>query len=367
MKKTLSAVISAFIFSSSLLTFTGCQGEIFNSIREEIELEDSTVSGDIRSVVRYNESGTDYLFLDNGDIYYKLASASYYGAWTSDANAPNDYTIKVAADSTYLYALGITYEEDYDEGENVIQEKTLYYKSSVSGTWTAIKTISSSTSATLFCTNTPQSANRYAFIRIGDYVYKLDGATDPTATSSSLTCYSVSSGAASSLTLGSTSFDATSCVYYDSCIYFFKLLASCTNETASTAATYMYYASSDTFYYSNDGWSSYNTKDMSCDDINSIAVTSNYFLLGTDSGLQEASNSSGVPTSDADDGDFANADSTLSSTYKVNVVLAVTPSASMTGTDVYGSITYVGSSVSDYSDNIGLWAYYPTRAKWNRE
>jgi len=344
----------------SLFTLTGCQGEIFNSIREEVELESSTITGDIHSLVRFTESSTDYLFVENGDIYYKNASNSYHGAWTSDSNAPNDYTYMLASDSTYMYALGLTYTSDYTEGENVIDHKTLYYKSSVTGAWTAIsgyESISSSTTVVLFGTNAPQASHRKAYVRIGSYVYSLNGST--------LTA--LTTGTTSGISTPSTT--CVSCVYFGSSTYFFNYTASTTNETADTAATYMYYVNGDNVYYSADGstWTSY---DFSCDDVYSIAYTSDYFVLGTSGGLQEAAHSSaGVPTGGADDDSFANASSTLSSSYKVNVVLAVTPANAMLNTDVYGTANYSGtaSSTSAVFDNIGLWSYYPSRAKWNRE
>ncbi|MCR5288591.1 MAG: hypothetical protein K6E51_01210 [Treponema sp.] len=344
MKKILISALAATLF----FTLTGCQEEIFHEIRDEIELEDSTIGGDINSIVRYG----DYLVLENGDIYYKNSTANYYGAWSKDVNSPNDYTYKVAADENYLYALGADFEEDTDEGENVIGKKTLYCKNSISGAWTTVCTIASSTSATLFCTNTPQPANRKAYIRIGSSVYALSGTTTTAETSN---------GAGSS-TLG--------CAFLAGTVYFVNYLATGSNETASTEATYIYYVSGDNLYYrssSSSDWSS--GYDLNCDTVKSLSYTSDYFVLGTTSGLLVAPHTSaGIPSGASTD-DFANVSSTLSSYYIVDSVLAVNPSLSLSDNAVYGSATYSGSSSSTSAvfDNIGLWAYYASRGKWNRE
>ena len=359
---------------AALLALTGCQDEIFNEIRKEVELEDSNVSGDIRSIVRYK----DYLFLDNGDIYYKPITSSWYGAWVSDSKAPGDYTVKIAADSTYVYALGYTFKADYDDGENQISGKTLYYKDSVTGAWNTVATFSSSTQTHLFCTNAPQDGtNRQAYLFVygtesGSVrtVYKLN-ASSMTSIATYSSSWSVTDSTCDfTVVTSASSTKPLSCVYMNSKTYFFPYLASTTNETSTAAATRMYYASGDNLYYTTaDNDTSFTSKDMDTGTIRSMAYTQDFILFGTTSGFAQCPISANIPTSSSNT-DFANASSTLSTSYYVNAILADKPDQTRSNNNaVYAAITFTGttSSTSAVYDNVGLWAWYSSRGKWNRE
>ncbi|MBR1404054.1 MAG: hypothetical protein IJ558_07725 [Treponema sp.] len=97
----------------------------------------------------------------------------------------------------------------------------------------------------------------------------------------------------------------------------------------------------------------------------SLAVTNDYLLAGTDEGIVHTTwASENIPS--AGTADFStNADSTLSSYYVVNCLLAVDPSRDETAGTLYGAIDMSGTSAS--LNNVGLWSYYAYKGKWNRE
>lgn len=355
MKKT--SLFISILLTAATLSLTACQDEIFNEIRDEIELEDSTISGHINSIVRYQDptTSTEYIVTENGNVYYKSANILYKTDWTKDTKWSGSAS-KVAADDTYLYALRTNWEEDVDEGEWVRDSTDILFKSSIDGTWTELHTVEGDTTVALFCTNSYNKGNREAYVRIGTTgVYKLSGSTW---------------NGSSSMTIGTTNASTApttstlSAIKLGSTTYFFNSLAATSNET-STNSTYIYYADGDDIYYFTNG--TWNSVDVGSDDIYSMSYTSNYLVLGTDSGLQQSALSSNIPSSANDD--FSNASSTLSSYYEVWAVLAVDPSTTIANNAIYAAIDYSGSisSTSAVFDNIGLWAYYSSRAKWNRE
>jgi hypothetical protein len=368
MKKLIFTLTVLFTAAFTLIPLTGCQDAIFYTIRKEVELEDATLQGDIQSIVRYTDptDSTEYLYIANGGIHYKETDVSKYGAWSEDSTEPDGHITQIAADGTYLYAVVVTYEEDTSEGENVLDSRKLYYSEGVDAgattAWTEIDTSgyddmdNSGKTVKLFCTNSPNNSNRSAYINIGGTTYSLDGST--------------ALAGAGAVTVDGTDSDALSAVYFNSTVLFFDTTASCTNETADTAPTYVYYADDDddNLYYSTDGSSYTDTGSYDISDIISLAVTSDSILMGTKFGIEKTSNSSGVPGSSTGDFD-TNADSTLSSLYRVQALLAVDPSAAETDGDLYAALDFTGSSSSSSAqfDDIGLWAYYPSRGNWNRE
>ncbi len=375
-----AACTSLLIFAP--LFFTGCQDVIYSKIMNEVTLDDATISGTINSIVRYKNpsDNTEYIFIENGNIYYKAASSASHISWTKCmdglTSVSYDYygkafngtqIIKLAADSTYLYALGVTYEEDEDEGENVTDTEYLYYYDYTSSTWNKSLSVTSG-SATIFCTNTPNPDYREAYLRTSSGVFLLDGdilKDDSTTSVSGLSAQSSTYGAGTS---------SCSAIYdYSSGYVYFRdqwaTGSNATEDTTSSDPVYYYYASSDNLYYSTDPSSFSSSRDLGITKIISMAVTSNAIILGTNgSGLYKVSNSSGVPGSSTED--FStNADSALGSPYRILAMLSVDPSDTETAATIYASADFSGtssSSTGDY-DDIGLWSYYPGRGNWNRE
>ena len=347
----------AVIAITALFQFSGCQDEIFNEIRDEIKLEDSTVSGHINSIIRFNPNGgdTEYIAIQNGGVYYRNAAVETETDWTKDSRTAGQVT-KIAADENFIYALYTDWKEDLDEGEWVRNSTSIVCKKNIEDSWTKIYTVDSNTNVSLFCTNTKKPDHRKAYVRIGSAVYKLNGNALPAAPEIAGTANASTQPTASS----------NSCTVLGSDVYFFNGLAAASNETATTNATTIYYASGSTVYYRSDGstWNSQSAGDV----VYSISYTSDYLCLGTDAGYQQMPHSGGTPTGSAND-NFSNASSTLSSYYEVWAVLAVNPEKTQAGNTIFASLDYSGSSSSTSAvfDNIGLWGYYSGRAKWNRE
>jgi len=394
MKKHVLPIAAA---AGAAFFLASCQEVIFDTIRDEIALDDAQITGDVNSIVRFlvkdmeittsttADDGTvttttttedhECLFVQNGTIWMKdvneaVASGAgtagvTSGTW-SKVSQPASNIIKLAADSTYLYALAAPTESDTDDtGENIETGRAVYYTDDpLAGSWTAVdfgdsygSTISTSYSVNLFCTNSPQSANRHAFVNIGSLaVFELDGGTATDITSS--TAYSYAS--ASTITAGAVPAGAKSATVLGSAVYLSTGYAMTSNETYDTESTYIYWSDSDDLYYSADGSTTASVEPG--DTIYSLAYTADYMLTGTDEGLVYVTLTDNVPGSTAD---VTNADSTLSSYYMVPAVLALDPGLSALAGDLYGSTTFSGTSAS--FSNVVLWGYYASRGKWNCE
>lgn len=386
MKKLLVPALISAVFTGTL--FTSCQDVIFDTIRDEIALDDAQVTGDINSIVRFTYNDSEYLFVQNGTIWMKDVNdaatgtptalepaTGYNGNWTQ-ISQPAQNIIKLAADSTYLYALAAPTESDTDDtGENIETGRIVYYTKTPedADSWKAIKfgdtyggsTISTSYNVVLFCTNTPQQANRHAYVNIGNAViYELNGdtATDLAGLEDYSAYVTVATTDVNSDTAPSTS--SKSAIFMDDKVYFSTYYAMSSNETCAIDATYIYYGNGDDLYYCAKGAVNAKKAGEPGDSIYSIAATSDYLLLGTEEGLIHVALTDGVPSGSTSD--FStNAASTLSSYYEVWALLAVDPSRTETGGDLYGATTFSGTSAS--FSNVCLWGYYPGRGKWNCE
>ncbi len=190
--------------------FAGCFNPVFNSIRNEVALEEAEISGFINSIVRFTnteQDGTEkeYLYLQNGRIYYKQVSEDddpskltknmANKSWTRDSGIEEvkynyeqtEYSgwnvYKLASDSKYVYALCYQpwYNEDYSRNEP--RKIRLFCSSGVNSEWKEVSAVNTAiedyinhlnpdlfmmdSSILLFCTNTPKKDHRQAFIRIG--------------------------------------------------------------------------------------------------------------------------------------------------------------------------------------------------------
>lgn len=389
MKKYLvSAAASLFC---AVFLFTGCYDAVYQSIRNEIPLEERTVSGFINSIVRFTQGSDEYLFMQNGKISYKKADTSYHGAWQEAPNTPKGISfdfysssfsgthfMKLAADTSNIYALGYEVEVGSINGRNVPKTVKLYCCSSVGGAWQEVSAVNAKIAAYisglssyaymtdasihLFCTNAPQSNNRKAYIRIGGgggkgtgEVFELSG-TGTTVTTTT-------NGAGS---------NTHSAVYYGSAVHFLDALAAGTDETSSAAAKYVYYATGETLHsFSVSAPSTITSTNLSTSKkIISMAVTGDSILLGTNgNGIFRVTHASdGKPASSKSEFQ-TNAQNVMYSPYIVRALFCATPDKNETQADCYSSVqfryTAQGAS-ADYS-NVGLWSYYPSRGNWNKE
>lgn len=194
------------ICALSCALFTGCFNPVFTSIRNEVALEDAEIYGFINSIVRFTDSdGKEYLYLQNGRIYYKQVSEDddpsrltknmSNKSWTRDSGIPEvkynyektEYSgwnvYKLASDSKYVYALCYQpwYNEDYSRNEP--RKIRLFCASGVNSEWKEVTAINEAiehyiskldhdmfmmdSNIQLFGTNAPKKEHRQAFIRIG--------------------------------------------------------------------------------------------------------------------------------------------------------------------------------------------------------
>lgn len=369
----------------SVFVFTSCQDVIFDDIRKEVKLEDAQITGSVNSIVWF---GSD-IYTQNGNIWKKSAenlnSAHNWGQTSkpTDVTADYKYVNKLAADSTYLYAQLSLFEADTeDDGENESAGNQIWYTTD-GETWSGPISITNSAGtevstftngrSVLFCTNAYEPSHRIAYLRIYDStnsdspykVYKLNGAT----------VEEVTIGDDERSTAPTSS--SKSCAWFKGSVYF-SSDAIATNETpaytdsdgntvAAVPATYLYSSSGDEVYYTSDG-SDWETADLNCSEIYSMALTKDYLIVGTADGIEHSALTDSIPASGVSDFE-TNASSTLSSYYEVHVVFTVNPAFYEQDASIYGTTTYSGSSSSTSAtqSNCGIWAYFASRSSWNRE
>lgn len=297
MKKIL---ITAIFALATALSFTGCYDAIFQSIRNEVELEEGTMPGFINNIARFSSGSKEYLLTSNGALFVKDASVSQHGAWNGlsgnglpgeisysywDSEFSGVHFYKVAADTANVYALGYTFSYDDDNNRNIPDKLVLYTATlptdgSCNLVWTLAEDVTAKMneymgklskdnygmdlSVHLFCTNTYDKDNRKAYIRIGGgspyvgssvndtwKVYELNGNNAVSALSNDeLTRYTLSA------------------VYYNSGVHFINYLNAITNEQTGHSEEYVYFGdssdvlssfkasdatSTDTFYKDADG------------------------------------------------------------------------------------------------------------------
>lgn len=369
-KTITKTLISALAGFSSFFLLSSCDGVIFDTIRDEVKLADAEITGDIQNIVRYTLDGKEHVFVSTGEISYRSIDGTLADTKMSFADfptRPSGFVYSLAADSSNLYALSVTIEKD-DDGYNVGKERNLYcYDGSE---WKNIwsKSYDGSTAAILMSTNTPKVANRKAYFRCGTDIWDLTGSTELTDENKRTDAVQESD-----IATGKTFSDydnktvptylTRSCSYFNGSVYFSSAYAMATNETPESDATFIYYSSSDYVYYSSDA-SSWTSVNLNCDVIYSMALTSDYLLAGTDSGIVHTPLKENVPSAGNSDFD-TNAASTLSSYYEVPSILVLDSSQKETTATIFASA--VTSSTSASLGNVGLWSYFATDGKWNRE
>lgn len=341
-------IFLATAFSVAALFLAGsCHDPIFYMISQEVVQEEG-LQGDINSMVKFG----DNLYVANGKIYKKTATPSSTtgrenGQWSeSSTSGIKGFVFFLATDSSNIYALSYEFASDNEKSLNLPAAIRLYASSDASS-WTQVD-ISSLTGSGDASDSFGQVAARIfdnkgssAYIRLFNgetpTVYKLNGIGIPTSSS------------APSDTLGAAGDQ------------FWKSPAVCKKDS-----TYYFAYNSKTLYYGSST-SATTHVDLDCDDIQSIAATSDYLLLGTRKGIARVKLlDDGEP--DSKTTDFANNAQSLV-TGIVPMVFVLDPSKPEGQTDEYASMTVGGtlSSSPDTFDENGLYAYYPSRSVWNRD
>lgn len=363
------ALISIFFGLLVAPLFFSCDGVIFNEIRNEVELADAKLSGDIQSIVRYYYGGKECIFASTGDIYYRSVDSSVVDKkmeFSDFPTPPNEFVYSLAADDNYLYALSVKIEKD-DDGYNVAKNRTLWYYNTTTSAWESIWTAAynKNTTVILFCTNTPKKETRHAYFRNGtttdNCVYELNGSEKPGDGLDAMP-----NGSTDHTTSPTTG--VRSCTVLGSDVYFSSAYAMVSNQTANDDggdATYIYRSDEKSVQYSTDG-SNWTSVSLGGDTIYSLAVCKDYLLAGTYSGLIHTkwTSTDYVPTSGNQDFE-TNAASTLSSYYEIQSIVVVDPSQIEKSATIFASSITSSSSAS--LNNVGLWSYFLSEGKWNRE
>lgn len=378
-------LLKKFFFSFALICAAfflgGCQDIIFANIRKEVKLNDGTVSGTIRALIRFNHGSQEYIYLANGKAVYRKVNSEKVndhkeGGWqkvcSGGSGGLGKYVVTLAADSGNLYALAADWDENTSKGQNRWYKRAIYASADGGTSWTDVttdkidiktdptKTGSDNVAVYLFCTNTIASANRHAFLNVGGNVYKLNGLDadkiyDKESDKNSDEKKDIKNAASCAYVGGKVKFAPASSTYYGS--------ASCTDENRKSAGTTStwYYSDGSTLHWEGSVSGSTGVGSR----IYSLAVAGDYLLVGTESGIKHYSlNSDGSVGGEVRD--FAtNADAIMSSGYEVNTLLVVDPSKSETETTIYSAIDFVGRS--QQFDHVCIWAYYPWRGNWNRD
>lgn len=358
-----------------------CSGVIFDSIRDEVKLEDAQISGDVNSIVRFG----DKIYIQNGNIWRKDAASESAHGWSRagkpDAGADYLYVNALAADSTYIYAQMTLLNENNDDGEIQSKGSQIYYSSDGDKWEGPIKltnakgeevSLFKSGYTRLLCTNAPQAAHRKAYLYFSD--------TSKDSSNPEKRVWSLNGASATKLEAAtadnSTSPTAAtlSCAWFKGSVYFSSGRAMTTDEGASDDATALYRSSGTKVCWTTDG-STWSEVDVAGSTIYSLSPTKDNLYLGTAKGVEHVlfkKDGSGNWTRalEGKTHDFStNAASTLSSSYQIHAVLAMKPGSSEADNVIYGTATHTGSSSSTSATqkNVGLWAYIAARGSWNRE
>ena len=365
-------LLEKFFFSFALICAAfflgGCQDVIFANIRKEVKLNDGTVSGSIRALIRFEDGGQEYIYLANGKAVYRKASPKDVnehkeGGWekvcSGGSGGLGKYVVTLAADATHLYALAATWDENTNKEQNRWYTRAIYASGDGGLNWSVVRDIPTSPTGTgsdndevyLFCTNTiADVTSRQAFFNYAGDVYKLNGAVTPDAKVSG-----ADKAASCAYINNKVEFTPTSERYYGT--------TSCTDENRNNDGT------TTTLYYSNGSTLHWEGKKSDSTGVGSriysLAVTKDTLLVGTESGIRHYRlNDDGSVGGDL--GDFAtNADAIMSGGYEVNALLVVDPSKNETENTIYAAIDFEGRS--QQFDHVCIWAYYHGRGNWNRD
>lgn len=137
-----------------ILLLAACKNglTIFDQIDQETKLEDAVITGSVNSIVK---SG-DTLYASDGNIYSK--NINDIRGWSKIAG-PEGTIIKLAADATNLYALN-------KNKDLYIYNETNWKKVDVSGTLSAIATISSNGLDTVYIHGTAKGATENSYFKL---------------------------------------------------------------------------------------------------------------------------------------------------------------------------------------------------------
>lgn len=310
-------IISVLLFLFTILSFTGCSQDVmFYDIAREVKLVNPEIIGNVYSIVACDGK----LYVQNGNIYEKSSPASSRGWSKIDKPEGSGSIIRLAADSSYLYAMNT--------------ERTVWAKSSGSSTWTQIET-----EATTIFDNQKvgdsdfSTLQRCAYIVKGTSCLLLNGTESP------------SSSPASGFLFGSDIEDIRTIVPVEASYYW-----SCVPHICSIGSN-LYAIDGTTLKYSTDIGTTWTPVSVSGTPTCLCTYGTDKLLVGTSSGYQIFTiDASGAPTNGRDSS--TNAESAFG-TREIITIKAF-------GTSVYAAV--VSENTSEYSK---LWGYF--NSVWNYE
>lgn len=427
MKKALKTITFGLLLALAAVQFISCGYEpVFYGIMHDVAPEEATVSGNITTIARCTIDSKEYLVLSGGgSICYKEITSSKHGEWkTQNIKVPFKYhhynyfatssepeghigqqILRVIADKDNIYLLTASIKQDNEYG--VVMPDTFYLwtaplaslLSNSADIWTNLiegnealfpfkLDVSQSqieTGFSFFFTNTPNPANRKAFLSVTDSTakttayYLLNGSAAPAD-------YTATATGANLVKVNEKSQKVNSAFYIGSTLYFSDSIVTATNETAQAAATYAClagvsdknYSTSELFYYDGAAAPSKVIEDGVGSPVASLMFNADSILIGKGSYTSTYTSNGGIArilldstgkpenkTSDFDN----NAKYQFTSSYIVMTLLSADPSQKEAEACLYATISYRGSgnsSAASFND-IGLWSYYPARGNWNRE
>lgn len=353
MKRTYRT-LSAILTLSLSLAATSCHENIYNMIESEVELEKNAIGGDIKAIVPLN----GYLYLANNNIYRKTAESSnvtknYNKQWTKLNPDSQGHIISLAGDESKLYAVSISYVEDLDKGSMKTDEYVLYCSANGED-WEEIekgskpmKVFDNQAQKIDASGKVVPAPGRKAFARTYDTtdssykIYELTGKTKTERTDAN------KNSLHAALFNGNTVFNQYAIAANSTHIYFSK------GGTALFYSTHADLSGEESFDYQNTT-------------IYSLGLTADYILIGTKSGITRAALTEGKPASTVSKFETGNnAQAILSS--MIPLIYVRNDKAKEAEDDEYAAMNiqnYLSNS-SDSFKEIGLYAYYKDRGKWN--
>ncbi|MBQ0003037.1 MAG: hypothetical protein KBT21_05825 [Treponema sp.] len=343
-KKLLTYFSLALIFSAFL---TSCQDPILYHVRQEVKLEEATMLGDIFSVIRFTDANNfESLYVANGKIFTKSAYNETHGSWIQTSK-PNGHVHSLAADKDYLYAFVVNFDTDGNEGETELSSRSLYYLDK-NGFWnrhplSGVMGSDEYQNVTLMCTNAVQKDHRAAFININNTVYKLEGDSF-----TDFTPYGT--------------YGKNSCAWLNGTVFFFDYFAACSDETAYSDATCIFYGDYTQLKVMDSTGNVSVLSTAANGIITGLAVMNDSVLATSQNGTVLIDRATGKAM------EFKNLSSTMSTIYETYAPLAVFPERNALQNIIYASnqVEGTGSNSAQFTHQ-GLWSYYPSRGKWNIE
>lgn len=170
--------------------------------------------------------------------------------------------------------------------------------------------------------------------------------------------------------------NANSVVIFNGKPLFFNSMASISNETSTEDASIVYFSKGNALYYYKNN-SVTKVSNTAPNSISCFALTKDSLLIGcadftnsttSSGGLCKAILSDGIPQNITTQF-TTNATTQIPSVYLIYTLLSTDPNKTETASSLYTSIGFITSGTSSQVsyENIGLWAYYPSRGNWNRE